>query len=79
MNINRSRAVDSFKQYGGFWYQSAQKLPIDVYKDIILFHEFIEIIFQLAQQHTHAQHHLIELVQDRYNHYQHQDYDHLEY
>ncbi len=76
MNISRSRAVDNFKKYGIFWYYSAQKLPIDIYKDIILFHEFIENIEQLIHTHYHTQSHLITIVQDRHEAYKSQNYDH---
>ncbi len=76
MNISRSRAVDSFKEYGIFWYHSAQRLPIDIYKDIILFHEFVENVKQLVHTHRRTQSHLITIVQERHEAYQTQNYDH---
>ena len=64
MNISRSRAVDTFKKYGIFWYHGAQKLPIDVYKDIILFHEFVENIAQIINTDYDNKEKLIVIVQE---------------
>lgn len=48
MNINRSNAVEIFKQHGRLWYYAAQKLPIESYKDIILLYEFCYQIMSLT-------------------------------
>lgn len=63
MNINRSHAVDVFKQYGQLWYHGAQKFPIDAYKDVILLHEFVINTTQLAHSGPHAQSHLKQQIE----------------
>jgi hypothetical protein len=79
MNINRSRAVDSFKQHGHLWYHGAQKLPIDIYKDIVLFFEFVERISDLVQTHRHVQEKLDNIIQEWYQAYHDQNFDHPDY
>lgn len=80
MNINRSHAVNSFRQYGHLWYHGAQTLPIDIYKDIIIFHEFIQHATHLAHHSSsQAQAQLIELIQQRDQAYRTQDYDDPDY
>lgn len=79
MNVSRSRAVDNFKQYGHFWYKSAQKLPIETYKDVILFHEFVEHVFQVSQQHRHDREQLIKIIQTWHEAYRNKNYEHPNY
>lgn len=64
MDISRSHAVDIFKKHSGLWYEWAQKFPIAVYKDILLFHEFAHSIVELAHQ-WHDQQELINTIQER--------------
>jgi phytoene/squalene synthetase len=79
MNISRSHAVDTFRHYGRFWYKSAQKLPIDVYKDIILFYEFIEHILKTSQQHRNNKEQLIIIIQSWHEAYHSHNINHPDY
>lgn len=75
MNINWSRAVDIFKQYGQLWYHGAQKFPIDAYKDVILLHEFVIKTTQLAHAGSRAQSHLKQQIEQWNQAYRAKNFD----
>jgi len=79
MNINRSAAVDLFKQHGRFRYYGAQKLPIDAYKDIILLHEFAHHVMVLSHQWAHGQKQITHITQTRYQAYHDKNTEHPQY
>jgi quinol monooxygenase YgiN len=77
MNINRSHAVDNFKQYGYLRYHGAQKFPIEIYKDTILLYELVESIAHIKRHNTRKA--LEDTVQLWYNAYHSKNYDDHQY
>lgn len=78
MNIVWSHAVDVFKTKGQLWYEWAQKFPIDIYKDILLLHEFTQRIKDISTQY-HWQEKIKSIILDWEQVYHVKDYENTEY